>query len=43
MIRQNINKIKWVAPTWTITKFLFGKCVSLDSNTNFIMTVNSNR
>ena len=44
-IKQNINIIKAVSPTWTITKFLHGKSVSewWDGNKNFIITINSNR
>ena len=43
-MKQNIN-ITGVGPTWAITKFLYGKCVSetWDGNTNFIVTINSNR
>lgn len=43
--KQNINIIKGLAPTWAIAKFLYGKCVSgwWNGNTNFVITINSNR
>ena len=43
--KRKLTIIKGVAPAWAITKFLNGKRVSeqWDGNTNFIITINSNR